>query len=332
MVNVTQASGTMGLDLSKMSTVQAKMASTVIRKYYRALDAARHFATDYDVTNSKKYPKLLVKGKLRKYDGSIKVKAGDVVLSDRELTVKVGQKELPLEPESFRNTWAADMANITEGKIPMEIAILEDFSKNSLEDIDQDIFYKGDFSNLTFAEEPAGVADGLEKKLLAETTGPNPAIVPVSVPAFDEGTGSGLNAVAGNYNTICKKVWRALKPAVKKMPTDMFISFDNYEKFGNSYRREFGNEAKYDSTVLEQEFIYLDGTQKKCRLIPASWLGDSNRLICAPYGAIRIGTDIKAMATSIKIMDMGYWFAYLCKVVFGVQIIDVDVISISSQS
>ena len=321
-----------GLDLSKMSTVVAKMATSIIRKYFKTLDCTRHFATDYDVTKAKKYPKLVVKGKLRKYDGTIKTNAGDVILSDRQLVVTVGQKELGLEPESFRDTWAAEMANISEGRVPLEVYILEDYSKNSLLDIDADIFYKGDTANVAFAGLPGEIADGLEKKLLAETTGGSPAIVPVSVPVFNEGTGSGLNAVAGNYNTVCFTVWNAQLQAIKKMPTDMFISYDHYAGFGRSYRREFGHEATYSKDALDQEFIYLDGTQKKCRLIPASWLGNSSRLIVAPYGAIRIGTDIKQMATSIKIMDMGYVYAYLCKIVFGVQIIDLEAVTISSRA
>ena len=112
----------------------------------------------------------------------------------------------------------------------------------------------------------------------------------------------------------------------------MFISIDNFAAFGRSYRREFGHEATYNKDSLDQEFVFLDGTQKKCKLRPASWLGNSNRLIVAPYGAIRIGTDIKGMAGSIKVMDMGYVYVYLMKIVFGVQVIDPVAVTISSQA
>lgn len=322
------------LDLTKMSVAIGAYAANIVRQRFRQLDCAKHFDVDMNVTSSKKYPKLIVKGKLRKYDGAIKTTAGSVILSDRELVVKVGQKELPLEPESFRNTWAANMANISEGRVPLEVYILEDFTKNSLQDIDQEMFYKGNKDTTVPAEvgTPIEIADGLEKLLLACTTGPNPSIIPVSVPAFDAGSGSGLNAVAGNYNSICKTVWKAQNPALKKEAVDMFLSIDNYDAFGTSYRREFGHEAKFDKDSLDQEFIYLDGTQKKCRIRPASWLGNSNRIIVAPRGAIIIGTDINGMVGSIKVMDMGYVFVYLQKIIFGVQIIDTDAVTISSQS
>lgn len=323
-----------GLDLTKMSTAIGRFAANILRKRFRELDCSKHFDTDLDVTSSKKYPKLIVNGKLRKYDGAIKTTAGQVILSDRELTVKVGQKELPLEPESFRNTWAAEMANITEGQVPLEVYILEDYVKNALEDIDQEIFYKGNKDTVDEDEvgTPIEINDGLEKLLIACTTGSTPSIVPVSVPAFAIGTGTGTTFTGGNYNSNLKTVWKAQKKAMKKENVDIFISIDNFANFGDSYRKEFGFEAKYDKDALEQEFIYLDGTQKKAKVRPASWLGDSNRIIIAPRGAIRIGTDIKGMLGSIKIMDMGYIYVYLMKVVFGVQIVDPEAVTISTQS
>lgn len=317
-----------GLDLTKMGIVIAKMASTLVRKYFKNTDATKQIPIDYDVTKSKRYGKVLVKGRFRKYDGAIKTTDGQVILSDRELNVGVGQKELPLEPEQFRNTWANEMADISAGKVPLEIYILDDYTKNSMQDLDE-LFYKGDTAS---TDSLLKICDGLEKIMLAETTGATPAIVPVSVPAFDAGSGSGLNAVAGNYNAVCKTVWRAQQQALKENETDMYLSIDNYAYFGESYRREHSHEATYNKDVLDQEFVYLDGTQKKCKIRSASWLGASNRVWVFPKGAIRIGTDIKQMVGSIKFKDEGYYYLYLCKMVFGVQIIDLEAVTVSSRA
>lgn len=319
------------LDLAKATAAVAKYAPEIMRKRFGHLDAARQFMSHLDVTKSKKFRKIVVSGSLRKYDGAVKTGNNAIALSDRELSVKVGQKELPVEPEAFRDTWANEMAKISEGRVPMEQYILDDFVKNSFVDLDK-IFWKGDSTLLANAGLPEEICDGLEKILLGLTTGGSPDIVPVSVPAFDEGTGSFFNGTAGNYNNNMFKVWNAHLDAVKKEPVDMFVSYANYAAAQRAYRREFGGEMKFDKDEYDQEFFYLDNTQKKCRVFAASWLGTSNRIICAKYGAIVTGTDLAQMVTSVDIQKIGYIFLYLMKVVFGVQAIDPEAIRISSQA
>lgn len=319
------------LDLSKATASVPLYAAEIMRKRFGNLDAARQFMTHMDVTKSKKFRKIVVNGSLRKYDGAVKTGNNAIALSDRELSVKVGQKELPVEGEAFRDTWANQMAKISEGRVPMEEYILDDFIKNSFVDLDK-IFWKGDTTLPANAGLPEEICDGLEKILLGLTTGATPEIVPVSVPVFNEGSGSNLNAVGGNYNDNMFKVWNAHVDAVKKEPVDMFLSYGNYAAAARSYRREFGNEATFNKDDYNQEFFYLDNTQKKCRVFPASWLGTSNRIVSCKYGAIVTGTDLAQMVTSVDIQKNGYIFLYLMKVVFGVQVVDPEAVRISSQA
>lgn len=317
------------LDKSKLSAVAAKYSPDIIQQRIKTAEFNQHFLVDRDISNSRRYPKVVVDGKIRPYDGQVKAN-GSVTLSDRELVVKVGSKEMNIDPEFFRYTWASEMENLTEGnRIPLEVYILKQFIDKALADLDDETVYLGDIAaNPASTSSAILVCDGLNKIFADLTT--SGILVPISTPAHTEGTGWNDGFTDGNVIDNVKKVWKGFTPTLRKEQITIFCSYDVYEMYGNNYRRRHNKEAKYDKTILDAEFITIDGTRGKARLMPASWLGTSSRLIGTVNGAIRVGTDVPNMISSIKVQEVGYNFVFLMKVAFGIQVIDTDGLRINT--
>lgn len=306
------------LNIDKAKQYAGKYAKEILRHLFQQLEITKHFAVDYDVKFAKRYPKIVTKTGIRPYDGKIDADASNIELSDRDLQVSVGQTEMVIDPEKFRNTWATEETDISKGKVALEVYILEDFLASILEAINNDIFF---FADKSSTDKHLKIIDGLEKKIEALITAGDTA--PIITPAFTETVGvfGNITAVGTTIPNI-KKIWKSFTIPQRKKTIYIDVSYDIYEMYVNSYRKEFGHECSYSKTAVEGDQLVIDGTGGKAILRRASWLGDSQRVIAHILGAVRLGTDIDQFVGSIDIQKLGYLWVYMVKVVLGLEVID----------
>ena len=310
------------LDVSKAKAYNGLYAKQILRRLFQELEIAKHFAIDFDVKSSKNYPKIVTKAKIRPYDGKVDSDGSSITLSDRQLTVSVGQTELVIDPEIFRNTWAVETSDPSKGKVALEGYILEDFMNSILESINNGLILLGDKSS---TNKEIKLIDGLDKLVEALITAGD--ITPIVTAAHTETLGTfGAITQSGNVISNVKKVWKSFTVPQRKQVIYIDCSYDVYEMYVNSYRVQFGHECAYSKTAIEGDQLVIDGTGGKGILRRSSYLGTSSRLVAYLNGAIRLGTDLDTFAGSVDIQKLGYQWLYMVKIVLGLQIIDLEAV------
>lgn len=82
-------------------------------------------------------------------------------------------------------------------------------------------------------------------------------------------------------------------------------------------------------TVLDLGITYLPKTNKKCMILPASWMGSSHQLNCTPKENLIYGTDAASDMNTIRVLPDVYTLKYAITGVLGFQYQDGDAISMN---
>ena len=338
---VIQSLGTTNnaVNVSALSAFAKKYAAQMLFRLLNQAEFASHFPVETDIVNEKAYMKIAVYNTIKPYTGTIATAGDEVVYSQRKLSVSVAQSDIAIDPESVRGTpFVNDMLiNLTEGKkVYHEGIILAQFLLQALAQLNDSTFYKGDTALPgTTTNKALLVADGLEKKIIEciAASAITDKLTPVVTPAFDAGSGWSSAFTDGNIIESFEAVDDSFSQPYKSLERTIFCSHAAFKAYKKLYKRRHHADPTYEK--FDQGafgFIYLDDTGKKTKIAPATWLGNSSRLINAIDGSIRIGTDIAGMTSSIDIQKIGYLFYYMMKMTFGVQIIDPEAVRINSLS
>ena len=311
------------LNVAALLAYAGKYATEVIESEKQELEVLRHFQVDTAITSSKRFPKMVIGDMLGAYTGDDDTTGNEIVFSDRELKVTVGDFKMAIDPEVLRNTFAGQDSKITDGKIPMEEAFIRYYMRQGFAQFNNGVFWKGDttLANTT-PNKAKRMMDGLEKDLLAAIAATE--IVPITTAAFNSGTGWGAAYTDGNTIQGIEAVWNGLKAPYRQKKTHMYLSESVFVKLIDQYTRRQSNVDYLDSS---SDTIILKNTGGKCMVHKCFWLGDSQRVIAANDGAIIVGTDKPTFVSDLKIQERGYKALYLSKMVAGVRIIDTEAVS-----
>jgi len=174
------------------------------------------------------------------------------------------------------------------------------------------------------------VAPGLESYILTEISGSN--ISPVATGA--------ITGTAGVAIAAFTKLFRAFSPAYKSNGIIISCSYTDYEFLIDDLLVTYSKYTRDDIKALP--FIMLPNSNAKCIVKPASWLGQSRRLIAGPYLPndpngrhmnLYMGTDLLSDLQKISIKTPELWNVNAgIKVRLGFQIQDVTAIKVGDQS
>lgn len=326
------------VDISKLNDIARDIAPELILQLLNGAEFASHFPVHSDVTSERSFAKMTVGSNWGPYTGSIANAGNEVVFSHRKLRVNVGQDFLAIDPETMRRSPLVEAAvKLTTGGVYHEAIMLAQFAEALLTKINDVTFYYGDTESTATTGEFKAIkaGDGLGKIITTAVaaTDPKDQLVPIVTSAWNEGAGWSPVTNEGNVIDGFEAVDNSLPVTQQKKDRTIFCSHANFKKYKNNYKRRHQTDLKserFDGGV--HEFIYLDDTKKGAKIAPATWLGNSNRIIDVVDGAIVVGTDIPTIATSIKVQEIGFLYYYLAKAVFGLQIIDMDAVRINSLS
>lgn len=310
-------------DVSAITNYSATNQKALIASMINGLDIAQDVMVHPNVKNKIPMPKLKVGNGFRPYSGTDAYKQKNLKYTDRFLEVKVGVRELLIDPEDYRATYlihaTSPGSSSAKKEIPFAPFMWDQVIKGVQREINDETAYKGFDGSATpdyvaanayvvgdrvkFApanDNPLAVKEwyecisaaaandtpdtdpdkwqnvtaravcvGIEAQILAGITASE--ISPVATGA--------ITNVAGVATAAFKKLFRAWTPAYRNNGiiiscsyTDMDLLLDDLADKYKGIRDDYSLNG----------FIYLPESNKKCVIKPATWLGNSRRLVSGP--------------------------------------------------
>ncbi len=319
--------GLSSIDVSALTGYAQAMQRPLISTLVNAMDIKDDILFQPGVKNSMPLTKLRVGKGFKPYTGTFVSEDNAVKYTDRILTVKVGQRDILIDPEDYRAkylAWQAGLgaaANNKENQIPFAQYLWNQIVIELAAEVnDQTAFFGFDYTAV--AAYGAGTVynpgdrmyytqNGVVKyfeNLVTTTAGQNPDTNPtkwndVSAGAVSPGIKSYLGAVTGSNAVATGAItdgttglsksttlYQSIGGQFRKTPMVMHCSFTDSDFISNGILNTYG---KYTMDDLKTEDgYYLPLSNKKCLIKPATWLSGSRRLMLEPCDASGRGQNL----------------------------------------
>jgi len=365
-------------DLSAISNYAHQFQRSLITTMINGLDIASDIMVIPNIKSSMKLPKLFVGNGFRPYSGSTEFQSGDVVYTDRELKVAAGKREILIDPEDYRHKYLSAMLTPGSGankkEIPFAQFLWMEVVKNMQREMNDETAYfgfdktdavaysgaatydPGDiitytqnnvlhyFENLTTTSagespdtDPAkwqnvtarAVTIGLRKIIEDEITGAS--IVEVTTGAID--------ATAGVASAAFLALFRSFPVPFRRHGVIIQCSYTDFDFLTDDLVATQQYTRGDVTTLMMNGMLPLPGTERKCWVKPATWLGGSRRLIGNPIDMsnarcmnMYLGTDLLSDTNEITTKENLWTLEGGIKVVFGFQIGDLASIKVGDQA
>jgi hypothetical protein len=163
------------------------------------------------------------------------------------------------------------------------------------------------------------IAKGFQNIIADEITAAT--IAPVSTGSVTDGT----TALAA-----FRLLFRSMPDAYKASGVNIYCSFTDYEFLMDGIEDKI---YKY-TTPEVGGVVYLPGTDRKCGIVPATWMSGSRRLVCTPKENLVMGTDLLSDLNEITVLESAkLWTLPVgIKFLLGFQIRDLGAIKVGNQA
>lgn len=324
-------------DLSAITKWIGKNRKSLYRRLYDKMDIANDITLVPNIKDSMILPNLSIENGPGPYTGDFQADGNDLTYGDRTLKVEMFQRDLKIHPRKYRTTYLSEGRRRGEDAKNLTIPFAE-YTSQSIIDHNASIlnnetafFGVGKAGFTAFDVATAYVGDGTEyitfiagerlkyfKVIAATTAGQTPLTHPLKFQdarslAIVVGLGTKIDAgrQSGEISRVSAtgslatdaldkftEVWRKLPSLIKNAGATMYCSVNSVEYLIDDMVSKVNKYTESDSTVL-----YLPKTQKKCRILPASWMGESEKLICTPRTNLMMGTDLLADFGVLKAIE-----------------------------
>lgn len=353
-------------DVSALAAFPGEYEQKLFSTLINSMDIAKDVTLVPNVKKKLNLTKLRVKKGARPYSGTHEPDTGDLVYTPRVLEVKVGKRDLLIDPEDYRATWMASQVGAGSGAskktIPFEQYVWAEVMKALGSEINDETAYFGlDLSALTVVPFDAGdtyaVGDFVTfgsptkwyKCIVITTAGQSPLTHPAKwtdVTAIviskglgtiiaEEITATNLSVTAtgaitdgATAKTAFKKLFRAQTAPYKKAGVLIYCSYTDYEFLLDG----LAENTKYIKEDASATRLFLPETGRKCEIVPATWMNGSRRLICTPKENLLMGTDLLSDLNDISVIEDVYTLKTGIKFVIGWQIRDLAALKVGDQA
>lgn len=354
-------------DVSALAAFPGEYEKQLFSTLINGMDIAKDVTLLPNVKKKLNLTKLRIKKGARPYSGTHEPDTGDLIYTPRVLEVKVGKRDLLIDPEDYRATWMAEQVGAGSGAskktIPFEQYVWAEVMKSLASEINDETAYFGlDLTALTVVAFDAGdtyavgeyITFGSPTKwyrcVTITTAGQSPLThaakwLDVTAIVISKGLGTIIaeEIVAANISvtatgsitdgatakTAFKKLFRAQTAPYKKAGVKIFCSYTDYE-FLLDGLSETTKYTKEDASPSGN--IFLPETGRKCEIVPATWMNGSRRLICTPKENLIMGTDLLSDFNDISVVPGVYTLATGIKFVIGWQIRDLSALKVGDQA
>jgi hypothetical protein len=354
-------------DVSALAAFPGKYERQLFSTMINSMDIVKDITVMPNVKKKINLTKLKIKKGVRPYSGTHEPDTGDFIYTPRVLEVKVGKRDILIDPEDYRNTWMAEEAGAGSGAskktIPFEQYVWAEVMKALGAELNDETAYFGlDLSALTVEVWGAGdtyaageyVTFGSPTRWYKVLANTNAAESPTTHPAkykditaiviakglgtiiAEEITAANLAATATGAITdgatakaAFKKLFRSHTDVYKGAGLVTFCSWTDYEFLldGLSENTKYTNP---DGSPVGQ--LYLPETGKKNLIKPVTWMNGSRRLICTPAQNLIMGTDLLSDLNDIKTIEDVYTLKTGIKFTIGFQIRDLSALRVGDQA
>jgi hypothetical protein len=335
------------IDVSAITDYGADYKKELIGRMINGMDIAKDIMVMPNIKGAKKLTKMVVANGFRPYSKTKEFKASQLVFSDRTVTTKTGKRELELDYRDFKDKYLALRSTPGNGANKdfnsMEFApwVWDQVVKNLQREMNDETAYFG-FDKEDAVAYDAGDAyavgdyvtfavGGVTEYFLCTATasaGDTPATDPdkwrnVTARAVTKGLKTYIDAgitaaeltevTVGAIDTAAKakagfvKLFRSAIPAIKNHGVLFHASLTDCEYLLDSLE-DLTKYIQFDTTgAVKAGLIPVPNTNGKAWVKPATWLGDSRRIIGTPVAPgqtfsenLVLGTDLLTDGNDIK--------------------------------
>ena len=306
-------------DLTKIARLIEKKGEKIIGLTVNELEAVRdgHIDLHPNIKDDKPLFKLsVVNNVVQPYRTPFEPKSGVFQPSQRVLKPRKAKVDIQIDPEAVQEKWLKKITTpgFEPRQLPYEEFFMAELVKKISTELNDITLFNGEFD--AAGDEPSDVCDGFKKIIDDAITASELSNV------VNTGAITVSNAVAK-----LKQIWKSLPSAWKRVETLMFVSYATAENYEENYATTRGA-APYNQSF---EKAILEGSNGKCRIVRCGWLGDSGKVILAPFGNLVAGTDLLSDINRITTEVNHRYLDVMIEFTMGFQIADMDAIWVNDQ-
>jgi hypothetical protein len=289
------------------------------------MDAANDVTLLSNIKNKLQLTKLKAGKGARPYSSNFEGgRQGDLDYSGTTLEVEMGKRDLLIEPYKYRDTWMSEVMRpgVNPDDIPFAAYVWDQVIKELQAELnDQTIYFGFDKSTaVAFAAGATyavgayitfnnGVFTDYYQCVTNTVAGESPTTAPakwkmVNAEAICVGFGkriadaitagkivpvaTGAVTSADAYGQFTQ-LWRSMPIPYRKAGANIYASWSLADSLMDDFENKVSKYVEMDPLTGD---MFLAKTERKCRIVRATWMTGSGRLICTPKENLLIGTDL----------------------------------------
>ena len=281
-----------------------EFAPQLFSKLYYGFETANYVTPHEGVKGKKVLTELMIGDLAKRWRKNFDALADVIDFKPRVLETELAKVDLQITPQEFEGSYLGMMRRTGQNQtdLPFQAYILDKVIQK-LHTEKETAIWQGVAAAVPAAGDPLDeVFDGY-LKIIAD------AITATDITPFPTGALTNINIV-----TQIEAMWDALDPAMKKEAVEVWVSYNNYTKFIQNYRNDFGKYVGYDG----QGAIKLDFGNATLR--PIAGMGNSQRVIITQPSNFHYGFDASADSSMINFewnhrsLDMWIDFRMGCQI------------------
>jgi hypothetical protein len=305
-------------------TYEKKLFSTLIN----ALKASLHATIVPGVKYKMNMTKLKVQAGAKPYSNDFTGSTSDLTYTPRVLEVETGKRELQIDVEEFRTTYLSEVmsAGVDPKDLPFAAYVWTEVMKALAAEINDSTAYLGvgqsgvttwasgtayavgdkvRFGNDYFICNTITTAGQSPTTHAAKWTAANAKMIAKGWGTIiaEEITGGGLTvtSIGSIADSTAKAQFddfaRAMDPAYQEAGFNIYCSVNNAWKYNDDYEDKVGKYVQLN----KNGFATLSGFGDRVQVIPATWMGNSGRLIATPKENLLMGVDALSDLNKINV-------------------------------
>ncbi|WP_299755269.1 hypothetical protein [uncultured Pontibacter sp.] len=238
-------------------------------------------------------------------------------LEPRTLKVHLGKVELEEEPLKYRTTYLGFLmkAGVNEKDHPFEKFFTEEVMRKMKSEINLETTFNG--VRNAAGNSAKDLANGFLKIIEDEITALK--VTPIVTGVIDNS-----NAVAK-----LKGMYKGLPKQYREVMMNIYCSYEDYDAYCENYQTKNGA-LPYNT---QYEHVYLEGSNRRAKLVPKAGFGDSRRIIMTPLENMCIGVDLASDQEKIGINNADVWVVkFYAAFAYGLQIAQLDALFVNDQA
>ncbi|TXI14824.1 MAG: hypothetical protein E6Q66_04715 [Pedobacter sp.] len=203
----------------------------------------------------------------------------DLHYTGRDLTTTLLKRDIKINPLRERLTWRSERQRrgVSLDDLPFAEFIAETTAKGIAREVNKYAYYAKKVDGSSVSKSFDGIGTQIAKAIESENSVPGSGIVPVA-------TGE---ITAQNAVSKFEMVMEAMPTEFRAHGFNLYCSYDLFDKYNKDYRERY----KKNFACNTDGVFHVDNTAGMVRVIPCTWMRESQRIIATPQENLLMGID-----------------------------------------